>query len=230
VNCDDARTALGAFVLGALDPAERYDVDRHVRLCADCRNELAELAPLPGLLGRVSLAEVSPPTSAVVAPTPPPDLLNRLLHEVAAERAESRRSSRRFPVAARRWAAVAAGVVLVLGSVSAAVVVRHSSTATRAVVATATDPTTSVVVRTTLRQRDWGTAIDVQLHGVAPGERCRLIAVARNGRQDVAASWQATYEGQADVSGATAIPTPALSALRVVSDDGRVLAAVPVRG
>jgi hypothetical protein len=70
----------------------------------------------------------------------------------------------------------------------------------------------------------------VQLHGVAPGERCRLIAVARDGHQDVAASWQATYEGQADVSGATAIPTPSLSALRVVSNDGRVLAAVPVHG
>jgi anti-sigma factor RsiW len=230
MNCDDARIALGAFVLGALEPAERYEVDRHVRHCADCRAELAELAPLPGLLGRLSLADVSP-TPATAAPTPPPDLLNRLLREAAAERAETGRSSRgRSRFATRRWMAAAAGLLLVVGAVSVTAVSRQSSSPNHAIVATATDPATSVVVRTVVRQRDWGTAIDVQLHGVAPGERCRLIAVGRDGRQDVAASWQATYEGRADVSGATAIPTPALSALRVVTDGGRVLAAVPVHG
>jgi|ERR1700712_1377045 len=115
-------------------------------------------------------------------------------------------------------------------TVGRGVVSRQSSSSNQASVATATDPATFVVVRTEVHQRDWGTAIDVQLHGVARGQRCRLIAVARDGRQDIAASCQVTYEGRADITGATAIPTPALSTLRVVSDDGRVLAGVPVHG
>jgi anti-sigma factor RsiW len=230
MNCDDARIALGAFVLGALEPAERNEVDRHVRHCADCRAELAELAPLPGLLGRLSLADVSP-TPTTATPTPAPDLLNRLLREAAAERAETgRNSGGRSRFHTRRWVAVAAGLLLVVSAVGVAAVSRQSSSPSHPIVATATDPATSVVVRTEVRQRDWGTAIDVQLHGVAPGQRCRLVAVGRDGRQDVAASWQATYEGRADVSGATAIPTPALASLRVVTDGGRVLAAVPVHG
>jgi hypothetical protein len=232
VTCDNARIALGAYVLGALDPSERDEVDRHIRHCEGCRTELAELAPLPGLLGRLSLADVSRlDDTASAAPTPSPDLLDRLLREAVAERAGIQRSPRRrVGFAGRRWAAVAAGLLLVVGSVGVAVVSRHSSSASDAVMATASDPATSVVVHTTVHRRDWGTALDVQLHGVAPGERCRLIAVARDGRQDVAASWQANYQGRADVSGATAIPTPALSWLRVVNDDGRLLVTVPVRG
>ena len=58
-GCDEIRHALGVYVLGAIDPAERTVVDRHLATCPDCRDELAGLAGLPALLGRVTLAEVS---------------------------------------------------------------------------------------------------------------------------------------------------------------------------
>ncbi len=236
MTCDAARIALGAFVLGALEPPERSEIDRHLRRCAECRTELAELAPLPGLLGRLSVSEAETLTAddltaGELHAAPPPALLDRLLREAAAERRGNRPGARRrFRLTARRRLAVAAGVLLLAASVSVAVVVRHSSTAGSGVEATAADPATSVVVHTTARPRAWGTAVDVRLRGVAPGQRCRLVAVARDGQQDVAASWQATYEGEADVSGATAIAFPTLVSLRVVSDDGRVLATVPVHG
>jgi anti-sigma factor RsiW len=57
-GCDEIRHALGAYVLGAIDPAERAVVDRHIATCPACRDELAGLAGLPALLGRLSLAEV----------------------------------------------------------------------------------------------------------------------------------------------------------------------------
>lgn len=44
---------VGAYVLGALVPAERDAFERHLGECAICREEVADLAVLPGLLGRI---------------------------------------------------------------------------------------------------------------------------------------------------------------------------------
>ncbi|SDC64715.1 anti-sigma factor family protein [Actinokineospora iranica] len=46
--------SLGAYLLGALDPAERSAFEAHLTGCAACRGELVQLAPLPGLLHRIS--------------------------------------------------------------------------------------------------------------------------------------------------------------------------------
>jgi len=54
------RLELGAFVLGALDPAEQRAVEAHLAVCGACRAELAELAPLAGLLARVPAEDVDP--------------------------------------------------------------------------------------------------------------------------------------------------------------------------
>jgi hypothetical protein len=57
-GCAEARQALGVYVLGAISPAERALVDRHLAVCRDCRDELAGLAGLPGLLGCLTLSAV----------------------------------------------------------------------------------------------------------------------------------------------------------------------------
>ena len=56
-KCADVRLVLGVYVLGAADPAERTLVRMHLAWCRDCREELAGLAGLPGLLRRVPAAE-----------------------------------------------------------------------------------------------------------------------------------------------------------------------------
>src|ERR1700727_1290710 len=56
-DCRDIRHALGVYVLGAIDPAERSKVDAHLSTCPDCREELAGLAGLPALLRRVPVGE-----------------------------------------------------------------------------------------------------------------------------------------------------------------------------
>ncbi|MCL9762191.1 zf-HC2 domain-containing protein [Frankia sp. AiPa1] len=58
-DCAAPRIALGAYVLGALDPADRSVVEHHLAGCADCRAELSSLAGLPGLLGRLRLTDVT---------------------------------------------------------------------------------------------------------------------------------------------------------------------------
>jgi hypothetical protein len=56
-DCQEARVALGVYVLGAIDPAERALVDAHLATCEACRAELAEFAGLPSLLALVPAGE-----------------------------------------------------------------------------------------------------------------------------------------------------------------------------
>src|ERR1700746_868324 len=51
-SCAGIRSQLGVYLTGAIAPADRAVVVRHLAACADCRAELAGLAGLPGLLRR----------------------------------------------------------------------------------------------------------------------------------------------------------------------------------
>jgi Putative zinc-finger len=51
-ECAGIRMQLGIYVVGAIAPPDRATVVRHLATCANCRDELAGLAALPGLLLR----------------------------------------------------------------------------------------------------------------------------------------------------------------------------------
>src|SRR6478672_7141603 len=91
----------GAYVLGALSPAERAEYERHLSVCPTCRESVAALAVLPGLLSRLD-----PSTIAPQQVTAPPTLLPRTLALIA-----TRRRAERLR---RRWLTLAAAVVAVL--------------------------------------------------------------------------------------------------------------------
>jgi anti-sigma factor RsiW len=56
-RCAEVRLELGVYVLGAIEAADRSVVSAHLAYCADCRDELAELAGLPRLLSQITAAE-----------------------------------------------------------------------------------------------------------------------------------------------------------------------------
>jgi Putative zinc-finger len=62
--------ALGAYVLGALEREERARLEAHLETCAICREELDRLAPLPGLLSRLTLDEAEVLETAELGPGP----------------------------------------------------------------------------------------------------------------------------------------------------------------
>jgi anti-sigma factor RsiW len=57
-KCGEIRRTLGVYLLGAISPADRSALGRHLGDCAECKEELAQLAGLPGLLGTVPAADV----------------------------------------------------------------------------------------------------------------------------------------------------------------------------
>jgi hypothetical protein len=63
---------------------------------------------------------------------------------------------------------------------------------------------------------------------VEPGEHCQLVAVDRHGSREVAASWVASYQGRASVTGTTSFSADSLTRMEVVGTDGRLLARVNV--
>ena len=226
-GCAECRLSLGVYVLGALDPAERSRVDAHLATCADCRDELASFAGLPGLLGRVSRAEVEAEPS-----DPGPQLLDRLLSAAASERRHDRR---------RRWLTSVAAAVIALAAIGVAIGVgqdRHQAVSAKAGVSetfTATNPVNNVQASVTEWKKGWGASLQVTVAGVTAelaGPRCQLIAVGPGGKTDVAASWAAPDQGytgpsKVDANGATALASTEITGFKVVGADGSTLVWVP---
>ena len=204
-------TWLGAYVLGAVDDAERGRIDAHLERCAECRLTLERLMPLPGFLAVVSGQEVAALDAAAPAPA---GLLARLRAAVVVER---RRTFR------MRAVAVAAVVAALAGAATAVVGGGDDGPAPsrRAAVA---DPRSGVTASVVATPNASGTALMVSMRGAPPGERCRLVAWSRDGRGEVAATWQATYRGSAAVTGTAAIPPADLAAVDVVTVGGHRLA------
>jgi hypothetical protein len=90
------------------------------------------------------------------------------------------------------------------------------------------DPATGVHAKVTLVPTPTGTELALALSGVVPGEHCRLVAIDHAGTREVAATWVASYEGQANITGATSLTRADIASLEVVRLDGRPLARITV--
>jgi Putative zinc-finger len=218
-TCDgQVRTSLGAYAIGALDPSEGAVVDAHLAQCAGCRDELAELADVTGLLALV------PPDSA--------DVLEGIAHRTrelrprprAATRGSRRTGERRALAAAVGLAVLMAGALGIAsltgdrGSRDAGILTTHSA-----------NRVTKVSARAVLHAHRWGTAMALRLRGVRPHERCRLIVVARDRSRETAATWRANYEGEATAEGATGIQLHEIALLQVIADRRGQLIEMQVR-
>ncbi|HJQ47504.1 MAG TPA: zf-HC2 domain-containing protein [Amycolatopsis sp.] len=191
--------SIAAHLLGALEPAEALELERHYRTCAQCRDELVLLAPLPGLLQRIFPDDQGPP------PARPP------------------RRTRRPRLAAVVLALLAVtGLGGYLGGratsgtpVAATVSWAHTVTATPGMRATAD-----------LTAKPWGTQVVLHLTDPPAGRQCGLVAFARDGSRQTTGWWSAGYYTGADIATSTSVPLAELTRLEVVDTTGTPLAAV----
>ncbi|GAA3009874.1 anti-sigma factor family protein [Actinokineospora diospyrosa] len=236
--------SLGAYLLGALDPAERSAFEVHAAGCADCRRELVRLAPLPGLLHRISAADfedtpevpadlravdqVDPPSwydddpldAEPPAPVPAPAPVATAVPEID--------MSRR----ARRWALMAAAAAVVVAlSVGGVLVYErlHEKEGPQPVMVSwsATDPASGVRADIDLTDRAWGTEVKIRLHDVPPGKPCKLVVRGRDGYPEVAGWWATSYGEGESIPGSTSINLTRISRVQVMTDDDIVLVDIP---
>ena len=203
MTCPDVALDLGAYALGALEPADRRRVEEHLEECPACAAELTEFAALPGLLARVGPADLSP-----VAVTPSPELFARM---TAAAAPPSR-------LRTRTWTLVAAVVIAVLG-VGAGVVSWLNATGQDTVTATAG----AVQATVTASPVDRGSALVVTVAGMRPHETCTLVAVGRNGVRHAAGQWPASAAGDGTWRGWADVERADLAAVILVGDGNREL-------
>lgn len=207
---DRLRELLGPYVLGGLDAADRALLDSHLSSCPSCREELASVAGLPALLRLGG----GPAPSA--APEPSDGALARALDTVRHERRRRR---------GRVLLAVAAAVVLVVGATTAGLIAapddapESSRDTVRLVAASGSDARGE----TSLSARPWGTAVDLDLSRLPPGERFVLWIVSTDGTREQAATWGSTADGAAQVSGASAVARAEVAAVRVTTAGGSLL-------
>ncbi len=203
-------TAVGAYILGTLDPAERAAVAAHLESCERCRSVRDEFAGLPGMLSRLT------PEEAAGGPARPDEPAYRRLMAAAAERRARRRRRRRL--------LAAAVVLLLLGGLGAGWVLWPQEQGPATVSATS-GPVEAVV---SIRAADNGSRLSLELRGVRSGERCRLVAVGRDGHREVAGSWVVTYSGAATVTGITAAGPDELVRFEIETFDGTTLVTLPM--
>lgn len=208
----ELRRSLASYALGALEPAERAEVDAHLAGCADCRDELDSFAALPGLLSRLDLTETQ-------AGSPSATLLPRVLAAVERERAgRVRQVSRwRLATATIATAALVAGVLSVVGGAASPAPPELTLTAAKGVSATGS---------VTLRSRPWGTELRLRLRALPAADGYRAYAVDRSGARTLAASWGPTPTGRAEVPGSTSLDSAQLSGLVIATAEGAELLSV----
>ncbi|MQA86114.1 MAG: anti-sigma factor [Streptosporangiales bacterium] len=226
-GCAELRQTLGVYVLGAIDTAERAELDGHLAECPTCRDELAGLAGLPALLGRVSEDQLY----ATAPPGGP--LLDRVLAQVTAERRRTRTRRRALSAAAAAVVAVglAGGAVGLFRAAAPDAPERPGNppAAAPAPSISASNPGSRVSGAVALTPKAWGTAVTVQLSGLPNYSQCQLVAVGRDDQRDVAASWKVNYYGdKATFNGSTAIAADDLTGFEVVGDGGKRLLVIPV--
>lgn len=205
---DDQHLALGAYVLGGLTAAQRSTFETHLEQCPQCRAELADAAAVPTLLNQLrGGTQARNVLDASVPPSTP-------LLDAARERALRRRGLR------RRVAGALVAAAAVAAFTTTALLDRGSST-TPAIAMHGRDAATSATA--SLTAKPWGTAVSLKLVGLPRSGAFDLMVRGRHGVWDRAASWAATADGRAELTGSSAVTSDSITELQVERSDGTVV-------
>ncbi|GAB3151463.1 anti-sigma factor family protein [Amycolatopsis sp. NPDC004378] len=236
-SVDESHTQLGAYALGALDPAEAADFERrHLQTCAQCRFDLNELVAL-----RESLDEV-PPEAFLDGPPEGGDLLlQKTLRRVREEEetvAPARSTS-------RRGLALVAAAVLVVAALGGGILVGRQTgggSEPLAIPAPPTevpgtksaegrDPTTGVQLAASVSPFQGWVRVNVAVKGVKAGEQCLLQVVTKEGQAVTAGSWKVSekWESQGfSLDGSALVAPDDVKSVDIVTVDGRKLVSAQV--
>jgi hypothetical protein len=225
MDCAEARLSLGVYVLGAIDPAERAQVDAHLARCRDCRDELAGLAGLPALLSRVgaeeafALAESDGPPAvghavgrgapAALDDAPPRELIATVLDLTSARRRRRRVREATLGVAAALVIAVGVFGGLRLGSSSPQAPVASAQYPGPAAGPwqTATGQSHGMTATVQYRAMGWGSQLATKVSGIPVGTKCQMWVLGPGGTRTLAASWDVdNNEGKVWYPASAAVP------------------------
>lgn len=213
-----------AYVLGALDPADRVRFEAHLQGCAECGATVRQMTDLPGVLAHASVEELAAESG------PPPQTLPLLLDRVRTER---RRRARRS-----RLVAAAAAVVIAAGGVCAVELLRGAEPAAPVAVAPSGADGVSAQFAAVDGVEMWGAAELTRLPGGTQiriscaysakdsylgGLPYRLVVTNAHGDTDVAGSWHASEGRSEGITLFTRWTPENITAMEIQDLDGRAI-------
>ena len=183
-GCREIKQALGVYVLGAIDPAERAQVDEHLATCPECREELASLAGLPAMLRKVPVVEAERLAAAEQDPelagVPSPEMLTSLIARTTNVRRirpvarAGRGRGRGTGGRRRRRRRDQRPAVRQLRRRQTAHVAAWQQT-------TGTGPVAGAHLTVRYRHEAWGTQMEVNVTGLRPGSVCEFQVTDKAG-------------------------------------------------
>ena len=204
---------VGAYLFGSLDIEERAAFERHLGTCDACQAEVLRLAPLPGLLGRLSLEDVE---NLDDVPDCPPR-----------------------PRYHRRRVLVACAAVLVLLALTggsfllwppqAPPVAAPPSPSPPPLPPTwiSEDAATGVNGEAEMVSKSWGTEMWFKLGDVKPGARCKVIVFDRRGQREVGGWWGSDHGPDERIPGSTSFRVDQIDRLEVSDESGLLVTLRP---
>ncbi|MFC4148908.1 anti-sigma factor family protein [Micromonospora mangrovi] len=218
----------GAYVLGALAPADRAAYERHLAGCPACREAVAEIAVLPGLLGRLDPAGLEQFLPSASETSRMPALLDAARERRRRDRSRSRR---RYAVTT-----LAAAVLAVLVGVGVTLV-RPAAPPPPSVPLVAMRPVDEAVpvhAELGLADTEWGTEVTMRCgYDRRAGHReaytFRLVAHGPDGATEQVGSWLAAPGDDVRLTGATHFTRGELVRLELLRGDGTPVLAYDVR-
>ena len=231
-GCREIKQALGVYVLGAIDPAERAQVDEHLSSCQECREELASLAGLPAMLRKVPIVEAerlaAPEQDPELAGVPSAEMLTSLISRTA--------NVRRI----HRWRTVAAAAAVAIVALGGGAFVANAlqppggQPSGQGTVSThrpwhktsGTGPAVGTHLTVRYRNEPWGTQMEVNATGLQPGSVCEFQVTDATGGKSVVGSWKA-WPGTSWYPASTWLGEKQLHRFQVTID-GKVVASAQV--
>lgn len=235
----------GAYVLGALSPAERAAYERHLATCSFCREAVADISALPDLLSRLDaneFAKLLDPTLTTGEPIGHPgaslrDFATSSRGTLPVSSLASFEGHRKKAKTARvrLLSTAAAAVFVVMIAVGVVAWTRDGGSASPppgpAVAMTAVDSSSPVTATVRLTSTPGGTRVDLtcSVSRAATGVATyRLIAYGPDEEKDQIGSWQAKPGADFSLPATTHFTRGGLSRLELVRFDGKPLLAYDV--
>ena len=203
---DRLRDMTAAYVVGALAPDERDELVAHLEGCERCRDEVVAFAPLPSLLARLDVDELTAEPGERSADD-----------VVAAVRAQVRA----LAASRRRWrvlAGIAAAVAVLAGG---AVLLDDDPSSRRSggvpfEVETAAGGAEAHIVAD---ERSWGTYVHVSAEGLPPRSEYALWLIDSTGRWHPAGTFAPTPDGSAQLGGSSRLRLASIDRVVITSAD-----------
>jgi hypothetical protein len=228
-----------AYVLGSLSSGDRREFEAHLLTCPSCRQSVAELSGMPGLLAQLNLDGVAVcssrkrliagaiddgPSSA--PPPMSPLLLTSLLAKVNRRRRRSRLATRSLIAAA---AVLVTGVLVTVQSHPVAPIAVPPQANASALTMTPVEPT-QLSSTVTISSHHWGTHIEMNCtYGAQPGgfehdgdergDKLAMVVIGRDGSHSRLATWVALTGVSATPGASVSMPIDHIAAVQIISAD-----------